>query len=733
MNTLGELSLLGALVASGYAAFACIAGYSYGHRAVSRSGDFSALAGLLALTAATGVLAWALLAKDFRFAYVAQYSNRLLPGHYALSALWVGQAGSLLLWAWFSGALAVAYRFWPRRQSSPLRQPAFGVLMACLCLLVAMMVFGADPMQRSLGTPGDGAGLSPLLQHPAMLIHPPFVLLGYAAWAVPFALAVAGLAGGPTIPRMVPDADWVREARPWALFSWAVLGGGILWGAEWAYEELGWGGYWAWDPIENASLIPWLTGTALIHTMMAWRYCGVLKKTALSLAIATFGLCDFAAFLTRSGIASSLHAFNESPLGWMFLGLMAAVILGGGLLMLFRRKELIPQRPIPSVWSREAWVLISAVALLLLAAVTLAGTLIPLLSKLILGRGIVVGTAFYNNVLTPTGLLLLAATAAAPLLRWGGPPRPAEKRALFLSAGVGGLGAALAWAVGLRQPILLAVVGLAASAAASATVGLRIWDLGSRIWDFGFGTRGEGRGTRGEGRGKSECRMHNAESPNLKSEILNPKSRAPSPRKYAGHLIHLGIVCLAVGVAGSSLGSRRQEVVMGEGQTIQWAGRSIRCTGLIERELPDRLVTEAQLEVSHAVGGYDIGTYPPPPGAAAATLLPARHLHRLQNEWTTEVAIESTWRGDFYAILDGEQATGRVSLTFIENPMIRWMWCGGWIAGLGAVVGLWPARRRPPQQSAGCHDQPSVGARLGQPGTAGQPGSGTPKRPRRAA
>jgi cytochrome c-type biogenesis protein CcmF len=176
--------------------------------------------------------------------------------------------------------------------------------------------------------------------------------------------------------------------------------------------------------------------------------------------------------------------------------------------------------------------------------------------------------------------------------------------------------------------------------------------------------------------------MQNAESPNLKSEILNPKSRAPSPRKYAGCFIHLGIVCLAVGVAGSSLGARQREVVMGEGQTIEWAGRSIRCTRLIERELPDRLVTEADLEVSR-------------PGAAAATLLPARHLHRLQNEWTTEVAIDSTWRGDFYAILDGEQGAGRASLTFIENPMIRWMWCGGWIAGMGAVVGLWPARRPP--------------------------------------
>jgi cytochrome c-type biogenesis protein CcmF len=334
-------------------------------------------------------------------------------------------------------------------------------------------------------------------------------------------------------------------------------------------------------------------------------------------------------------------------------------------------------------------VLISAVVLLLLAAVTLVGTLIPLLSKLILGRGIVVGIAFYNRVFIPTGLLLLAATAAAPLLRWGSPPRPAQKTALLLSGGVGGLVAVLAWVVGLRQPILLAVLCLAASAAAGATVGFRIWDLGFRISAFGRRVRDRTHAIR---RTRPVSAIRRAKPPRgckhpPYSAAPSPQPRAPSPRKYAGYLIHLGIVCLAVGVAGSSLGARRQEVVMSEGQTIEWAGRSIRCTRLIERELPDKLVTEAQLEVSRH-------------GAGAATLLPARHLHRLQNEWTTEVAIHSTWRGDFYAILHGEQEAGRASLTFIENPMIRWMWCGGWIAGMGAVVGLWPARRRPPRHSA---------------------------------
>lgn len=648
MNHLGELCLLGALVAFGYAAFASLVGYWRGHRGVSRSGDVSAVAGVAALSGVTGVLAWALLTKDFGLAYVAQYSNRLLPWHYSLSALWVGQAGSLLTWAWFSGVLAIAYRFWPRRPSSPLRQPALGVLMAYLCLLVAIMVFGADPMDPSLETPTDGAGLSPLLQHPAMLIHPPIVLLGYAGWVIPFALAVAALAGGRI------DANWIREARPWALFSWLVLGGGILWGAEWAYEELGWGGYWAWDPVENGSLVPWLTGTALIHTMMAWQYCGVLKKTTLSLAVATLGLCDFATFLTRSGVFSSLHAFSESPVGWMFLGLMVVVMAGGGVLVALRRKELVAPRPIPSVFSREASVLISAVALLLLAAVALAGTLSGPVSKIVLGRGVVVGMAFYNNVLIPTGLVLLVTLAAAPLLRWGAAPRRPQRRALYLSAGGGGVAAVLALAAGRRHSIELAVIWLAGTAAV-ALAGALLLDV------------------------------RRSGSPRPLMGLW--KTVRAGRRQYAGYLIHLGFVCLAVGVAGSSLGTRRREVVMGQGETIEWAGRSIRCARLIERELPDKLVAEAEIEVYRK-------------GRPWATLLPAQHLHRVQGEWTTEVAIDSTWGGDFYVILHGGRGEGRVSLTLIENPMIRWMWLGGWVAGLGGLVGLWPVGRPAPQQSA---------------------------------
>jgi cytochrome c-type biogenesis protein CcmF len=530
--------------------------------------------------------------------------------------------------------LATIFRFWPGRQPDALREPAFALLMAYLCFLLAVMVFGADPLQASLSPLGSGSGLSPALQHPAMLVHPPIVFLGYAAWGVPCALALAALMGGPGIaggrkgtgtffgPGTVPifvrrkwdcppqpegrkmsqsptawagqafclDAAWVRAARPWALFAWATLGSGILIGAVWAYEELGWGGYWSWDPVENGSFLPWLTGTAFIHCLMAWQYLGILKKTAAALAVATFGLCNFATFLTRSGIFSSLHEFSRSPIGWLFLALMAVLVVGGTVVILARRAALAPQRPISSFWSREAMVLIGTLALVLLAMATLAGTLAAPLSQVLTGRAMVVGPAFYNSVLIPTGGGLLASMAVGQLVRWGHGPTAGQKKMLLLRAMIG--------------------------------------------------------------------------------------RRRPS----AGFLAHLGVACLAIGVCGSALGSRRHDLVMNKGESVAWAGRSIRYADLIERGQPERSIVEARLEVSE-------GNCPP------YTLLPAQHLIRSQNAWVAQVAIHSTWSGDFYTILHGGKNHDAVSLTFIDNPAMRWLWLSGWLAVAGAVVGLWPARR----------------------------------------
>lgn len=668
MRILGQICLLSAFVGVGYAAFACLIGACWERRTMQRTGLASAVGGMFALSVVMAVLAWALLVKDFSFDYVAQYSSRLLPWHYSLSALWVGQAGSLLLWTWMLGLLAMAFRFWPGIRPSPLRDPAFGILMAYCCFLTATMVFAADPMAANIAPGADGAGLSPLLQHPAMLIHPPIVFLGYAAWAVPCALAIAALVSRqpgvnqdtPAVgkPRTVPtvqapvDATWVRIARPWALVAWTVLGIGILLGAYWSYEELGWGGYWAWDPVENGSLIPWLIGSAFIHTLMAWQFRGLLKKTSIALAIAAFGMCNFATFLTRSGIFSSLHAFSQSPIGWLFLGLMLALGVGAVVLIVRHRQGLAAENSLTSVWAREAFVVISIVALLLLAAVTVAGTLSVALSEAIVGRRIIVGPEFYNYVLMPIGLVLLSTMAAAPLLRWGGSPVAGQQQAIGGSAVAASVMAVVVALNGIRHPLALAVAWLAAFAVAALAASLALESRrcnAARPWQGLLGTLVTGR------------------------------------RLYAGFMIHLGFVCIAVGVTGSSLGSRRHELVMKQGEVVEWAGRSIRFQRLIERELPDKLIVEAELEISRQ-------------GEQSFLLLPAQHLHRLQDQWTTEVAIRSTWGGDLYTILHNGETRGAVRLTLVENPLMRWMWFGGWVIAAGTAVRLWPSRRRAGRQ-----------------------------------
>jgi cytochrome c-type biogenesis protein CcmF len=641
MKTVGELCLLIAFVASGFAAFACIAGERVRSIKLCRTGLFAAVLSVTALSVCMGVLAWALLAKDFSFHYVASYASQELEPHYALSALWVGQAGSLLLWAWMTGAFVLIFRFSQRRRTGPLPGVATGLGVGYVSFLVAIMVFAADPMKPSIAASGDGNGLSPLLQHPAMMIHPPIVFAGYAASTLPCALALAALVTG----RL--SLDFASIARPWAIVTWALLGGGILLGANWAYEELGWGGYWGWDPVENGSLMPWLTCTVFIHSLMVWRHCDGWKRTALALAIVTFGLCNFATFLTRSGIFSSLHAFSQSPIGWMFLILMAMLMAAGGGLIWWRRRMLVSTMRLSSIWARETHAVIAGAALLLLTAVIFVGTVLVPVSTNFAGVKAVVGPPFYNAVLAPVGLLLLSTTAAVPLLRWGAPPGIRERRLLWLSLAVGAAAALVGLACGVRRPSALIVIVLAAAAPVALAAALAL-----------EARRGA---TRGLFAGIAFALRHHR-------------------RSFAGFIVHLGFIACAIGVTGSSFGSQRSDAVLQEGDSLDWAGRRVRYVRLIKTELADKLIAAAELEISEGQRTY--------------VLAPARHFHVLQEQWTTEVAIGSSWKGDFYTILNNGEGDTAVSLTLIDMPLMRWLWVGGGVSGLGVIVALWPAGRK---------------------------------------
>jgi cytochrome c-type biogenesis protein CcmF len=664
MRNVGEFCLLLALVCSGYGAFVGFALPVGIHPWMKRAGLFCGILTVACLSGAMVILGRALLMRDFQYEYVVSYSSRLLWWPYALSALWVGQAGSLLLWAWLLSLVAMLFRMLPTRDQL-LRHAAFGVLLANVLFLVAILIFTADPFKPTLGTREEGLGLSPLLQHPAMLMHPPVTFLAYALWSVPFALAMGGLIHGRWQPaecrrpiadsRMQPASDlsgaaWTEIARPWAIAAWTVLGSGLLLGADWAYEVLGWGGYWGWDPVENGSFLPWLTGTALIHALMAWRHRQCLKKTALGLAILTCALCNFATFLTRSGIFSSVHAFSTSPIGWMFLGFMAILLLGGLTLIARRRDALRPERVAGNLLAREHLVLLSIILILALALVVLAGTLVNPLSPLMLGRSVVVGTAVYSNVFVPVGLVILAVTAIVPLTRWGGPPLSWQRRVLGISLTASCAVAVAGLLLAKQHAITSGVMGLLTLVGCS-TVAALIVDARRRHPDC-------------LRRGISQALYQGR-------------------RQYAGYVIHLGLAFLAIGISGSALGTRRTEVVLSPGEVTSWAGWEVRLLRLEQRLLPDKAIAEAVLEVSQGRG-------------TPAIIKPARHLHLLQNEWTTAVAIHSTWGGDFYAILNGGARGGRAALTLVENPMMRWLWLGGICAVMGAAVSIWPGGKRRP-------------------------------------
>ncbi|MFO0868741.1 MAG: cytochrome c-type biogenesis CcmF C-terminal domain-containing protein [Pirellulales bacterium] len=652
MRMLGQVALLAAFVTAGYGAFSALAFPWADRDDQRRRRHVLAATTVCLLTIVLGILAYALVVKDFSFEYVGRSTSTQLPWYYSLSSLWVGQAGSLLLWAWLLGAFSLVFSMSARQGSSQVRSTALGILQACLTFLLAIIVLAADPMQATTLPRTDGVGLSPLLQHPAMLLHPPVVFAGYAAWAIPFAVVLAAL-----IHRSL-DSFWLRQASSWSLLGWMILGGGILLGAHWAYQELGWGGYWAWDPVENGSLVPWLTGTALVHSLLAWRYRQMLPRTSVALAIATFALCNWATFLTRSGIFSSVHAFSQSPIGWMFLLEMLLVGLAGGAVLWLRRDQLPSHQLFRVLLTRECLILVSTALLILFSLVVIVGTLIAPVSGMWSGRTIQFGPEFYQRVLVPVGLTLLALTSLVPLLRWGHSPQRLQRRLLVVSslAAVAGIGVAAS--CGVRSITGLGVAGIATLA---ASVLLAAWSCDARLY--------------------STLRRNSVRNWPTKLGAQLTTTLLLQRRRYAAYTIHLGFVLLSVGVAGSSLGTRQEQFEIPEGQAISWNGWNVRHVELVQRTTADRLIAEAQLEVTG-------------PGRATAHLAPARHWHRKQDEWTSEVAIHSTWRGDLYVILHAGLGEGSILVTLVDNPLITWLWWGGCLSLVGAVTALWPSQRR---------------------------------------
>ena len=633
-----------------------------------------ALFGVMVVAALSLVVA--LVTRDFNVLYVSSYTSRQLPMVYTLSAFYGGQAGSLLFWVLVLTGFASAAQWITPRRYEPLMPYVGAVTSAVALFFIAAMLFSANPFERLPFTPADGSGLNPQLQNPGMAIHPPMLYLGYVSITIPFAFAVAGL-----LSRRL-DAGWIHAIRKWTLLSWMFLSVGITLGMWWAYEELGWGGYWAWDPVENASFLPWLTMTAFLHSVMIQEKRGMLKKWNVILIVLSFMLSIFGTFITRSGIISSVHSFTQSNLGYFFL---VFLILAAGFLvwLLSSRLPLLEtEARLESMVSREASFLFNNLLLVGMAFAILWGTLFPIISELIRGVQVTVGPPFFNRVNTPIALGLLALTGIGPLIAW----RKASARNLQRQ---------FALPVALLAIVTVALIALQfADFYAGVTVALAVFVTTAILQEF---WRGVG----------ARHRLH-GESYGLALARLFGRNR----RRYGGYVVHLGIVTYFIGFAGMAFRNEVQvSLEPGESATLRSPyGYDYTFThlGISQFKALNRYVSAATVEVNR--GGEPIGvirsekrqhfscriaTSPCPPAAETPSFQPS-----------TEAGIRSDLREDVYVVFAGSvEGTEKAVYRFTINPLVWWVWFGCVVLVVGGIIVMWPgggpSRRTPRSAVAG--------------------------------
>lgn len=641
MSDLGFLALSLALGATTYSVVALALGTGRGERRLVAAGKRSVYASATLLTLAVLALSYALLARDFQIEYVASHTSRDLALPYTLSALWAGQEGSLLFWCWILSLYATAVALSNRRGDSGQRSYS-SLVMACVQVFFLLLLFLVnDPFVRLDFVPSDGLGMSPLLQNPAMIWHPPVVYLGYVGFTVPFALTLGALLSGKLRDSYVP------LVRRWTLFPWLCLGVGTLLGAQWAYVELGWGGYWAWDPVENASLLPWLTGTALVHALMFRGHR--VKVSHIALVVTTLALCIFGTFVTRSGMISSVHAFAVSAIGFYFLAFLALIVAGSLVLTCCRLPLLRGGSEAEPLISRPSALLLAIILLSAGAAAILFGTLFPLVSEALN----VALTADYYNLSSAVifGPLILL-MGICPFVPW----REGSLRGIGLAllgpivAAVFTAGALLV--LGLRDWFGL----LAFSVCALVTVGTLAQFVG------GFSRAGEA--TQGS---------------RLRSALSRIRRQS---RRYGSYVVHLGIVLITIGVVGSTAYKREEQVTLERGRSETVGTYTLRYDDFSFRPIGGKDVTAATLTILQG-------------GETVAVLRPERHFHQTSQQPVSEVAIRSTLREDLYLALIGWEEGGQsVTLQVVVSPLVVWIWIGGIVLLVGGVVALRPTGRR---------------------------------------
>ena len=633
------------------AAYATGAGVIAGRRhdrKLARSARNAILAAFGACLLAVLLFEWALVTHDFFLPAVADHTSRNLPTIYAITALWSSEAGSLLLWLTVLCGVSALALLQNRGRNRELMPWVTAVLGGIAMFFAAMTAFVSSPFVTT-STPSPALGLDPSLQNPYMAAHPPTLYLGYVAMTVPFAFAMAALITGRT------DARWLVSVRRWTLLSWAALGCGMLLGAHWAYVEIGWGGYWAWDPVENAALMPWLAATAFLHSVMVQEKKGMLKVWNMVLVSTAYTLCLFGDFLTRSGVVQSVHAFVQSAVGPFLLGFIALVVTLAVGLIIWRLPLLRAEHRLESVVSREATFLYNNLLLLALAFAVLWGVVFPILSQAVRGVQSSVSTPYYNFFLVIFGLPLLFLTGVGPMIAW----RRASAGTLVRTFRWPFVSAAAA-------AVLLWLLGLGSSTAGLTALSLCMFVTVTICLEFA--------------RGASARRaMSGGSWPRALIELIGRNRR-----RYGGYVVHLSVVLLVVGITASGAYSTIAEQHVNLGQSIRVDGYRVENMGTGTSRGPNYVDTFVRLNVYR--GNHFV-----------TVLRPAERNYVGQVESATgnEVDIRTSFPSltDLYAILEGANSHGGAQIKVLVNPMIGLIWVAGGVFLLGALITIWPDPR----------------------------------------
>ena len=627
-----------------------VLGASRDRAALVRAGYGAVYTNCALLSLATVAMVYALVTHDFSVSYVAQVGSRSTPLLFTIISLWSALEGSILFWGFLLALYAAIVVRLNRHRPGRMVPYAAATLLVISIFFLILLVGPANPFRDVIPVPDDGPGPNPLLQnHFLMAVHPPLLYLGYVGFSVPFAFAVGALLAGEA-----RDDTWIRSTRLWTIAAWGFLTAAIIAGMWWSYEVLGWGGYWAWDPVENASFMPWLTATAFLHSVMVQERRGMLKVWNLNLIVVTFVLTILGTFLTRSGILSSVHAFTEGTIGYFFLVFIALVLIAALALVSGFAGDLKSDGRLDDMVSRETVFLVNNLLLSALTFTVLLGTLFPLVAEAVRGVKVTVGAPFFNMMTLPLAVALLFLVGVGPLLPWRRSNRNLVRARL-------------------RVPVAaLVIVAIAAAVLTRNVYATMAFAFGAfaviaNLEEFGTGT-------------VARVRAHH-ESPFV---ALGRLIRG-NPHRYGGYVAHLGLLAAAVGIAASSASKYENEATLRPGQSLNVRGVTARLDRVWGQQQPNRFAVGA--DVTLLKGGREIGS-----------MSPLQNFYPASDQPFPSPAVRSRPASDVYINLmafsqDGSTATIRV----LVEPLVGWIWFGGGLMVLGVVIALWPSARTAPE------------------------------------